>query len=336
MDGNKSSSQNQHYVPKLLLRNFTVPSSEQITTYDKWDKRTFTTNIKNIASETGFYNYKKENIEYSIESSLSTLETSSSPIIKKILENESPNCLQNKEKTLLSYFIIVQILRTKHARNNIIKIHKTFNAFFNQHGIDPTKLDGYEQVSENYLKKVSINQLKIGHEFIPHLLEKNWVLLKTPDETSFFISDHPVVMDNQIERPGRGNLGLAVSGIEIYLPLSPVFCLALLCSSWKQKINDGIKKYDELAKKLGPIFKDKFDMSEIYKIREDINTGGPTNLKEENVVHINSLQVLYSARFVFSRFDNFTLIDEMLNDNPDLAQGITIESNISLDGEKGG
>ena len=46
--------ENQHYVPKMLLRNFCISNTEQIYVYDKWERRSFQTNIKNISCERDF------------------------------------------------------------------------------------------------------------------------------------------------------------------------------------------------------------------------------------------------------------------------------------------
>ena len=41
----------------------------------------------------------------------------------------------------------------------------------------------------------------------------------------------------------------------------------------------------------------------------------------ENIENINSLQVLSSERFIFSSNDDFSLIEDMLEQNPNLIQG---------------
>ena len=52
-----SIAKNQHYVPQFILRNFTVGDGKQIHVFDKQDEKSFRTNIRNIAAETGFYNF---------------------------------------------------------------------------------------------------------------------------------------------------------------------------------------------------------------------------------------------------------------------------------------
>ncbi len=52
MNGNKK--ERQYYDPRMLLRNFCAAKPmNRYLSFDKQTKRTFRSNIKNIASETG-------------------------------------------------------------------------------------------------------------------------------------------------------------------------------------------------------------------------------------------------------------------------------------------
>jgi hypothetical protein len=50
-------SDDQHYVPKLLLRQFAVKKKNEwyIHVFDKHEGKTFFTNVRNVATERGFY-----------------------------------------------------------------------------------------------------------------------------------------------------------------------------------------------------------------------------------------------------------------------------------------
>jgi hypothetical protein len=56
-----------------------------------------------------------------------------------------------------------------------------------------------------------------------------------------------------------------------------------------------------------------------------ITEGRAVPTKSENVMNLNSLQVHYSSRFVFSTTDDFKLIEEMLRDNPAVKDGPKME-----------
>jgi hypothetical protein len=47
----------------------------------------------------------------------------------------------------------------------------------------------------------------------------------------------------------------------------------------------------------------------------------PLGLEADNVIFMNSLQVIYSERFVFSADGNWELVREMVASNPELKVG---------------
>ncbi|MDV5280161.1 DUF4238 domain-containing protein [Leclercia adecarboxylata] len=63
-----------------------------------------------------------------------------------------------------------------------------------------------------------LRQLVQQMSHIEHLLKKDWYLLETSPERPFYVSDNPVVLKNSNDFGPYGNLGLAVRGIQIYLP----------------------------------------------------------------------------------------------------------------------
>ena len=70
---------------------------------------------------------------------------------------------------------------------------------------------------------------------IKHLLSKAWYLLETRPEHPFYVSDNPVVLENRNDFGVYGNIGLAVPGIQIYLPLSSTLMLAMYCPSIREQ-----------------------------------------------------------------------------------------------------
>lgn len=61
-----TNPKNHHYVPQSYLRRFSTDGS-QIYVFDKFKQHQFVTNIKNVASETHFYNLSEEQIVELIE-----------------------------------------------------------------------------------------------------------------------------------------------------------------------------------------------------------------------------------------------------------------------------
>ncbi|MBI5114870.1 DUF4238 domain-containing protein [Candidatus Poribacteria bacterium] len=68
-------------------------------------------------------------------------------------------------------------------------------------------------------------------EFVPDFLGKERVLFETTRKHPFFISDNPIVLQNEMNQGPYSGLGVAAPGIEIYLPISSTLCLGLFCPS---------------------------------------------------------------------------------------------------------
>jgi hypothetical protein len=115
-----------------------------------------------------------------------------------------------------------------------------------------------------------------------------------------------------------GNLGLAVRGIEVYLPLSANFTLGFLCSSIAEKVLDGHSKATTLRQYTDV----EIPAAErIGYLADAIRYGHAVPSLPQNVDFGNSLQVASAERFVFSATPDFQIAEAMLEDNPDLARG---------------
>jgi len=81
--------ENQHYVPKFLLRNFAAlekkRSYEQIWAFDKSNSSIFRANLRNIAAECGFYDIDGDDDLKATESLLSELEGHAALSLRKIV-----------------------------------------------------------------------------------------------------------------------------------------------------------------------------------------------------------------------------------------------------------
>ena len=99
-----------------------------------------------------------------------------------------------------------------------------------------------------YLKAPDDNGLKVQmarlivdapEQFGHHFMSKSWVLLRTSKKRPYLCGDHPLILQNMTDMGPYGNLGLAVTGIEIYFPLSKVRALAMWCPSIAAQVLDG-------------------------------------------------------------------------------------------------
>lgn len=150
-------------------------------------------------------------------------------------------------------------------------------------------------------------------------MAKQWVLAATTRKHPFLVSDNPLTLQNMFDMSPGGNLGLAVRGIEIYFPLSPVRALAMWCPSLVGLVRQGAKTSRSFPQSCAE--KDLNHSEVLLSLDEAINTGCPAVYNKENVENFNSLQIARSERYVFSSVNDFHLAQEMLQAHPSLQRG---------------
>lgn len=313
----------QHYVPQFLLRNFCMNEKSQIHTFDKWNDNIFVAHTKKIASEKGFNDFDYEGITLTVEPALSELEFSASRIIDDILSHRSLKRMSNNDKETLSVYLAVQYFRTRQFREILRLVNDVEKGKIEKLGFDPTNVDGFTPMNDEDIKKMSIMFLKESEKIYPLFLTKNWMLFATDEENPFYISDNPLTLQNKFDMGPYGNLGLACHGIEIYLPLSSTITLGLYWNGYK----DEIEKRHALCMKLegiapGALEERGINVEGIRKGYRGIQEDTPIETDIENVININSLQVMFATRFVFSSKKDFSLVEKMIQDNDDFRNGL--------------
>lgn len=292
---------NQHYVPQFLLRNFQIikktGSESAIFIFDKKTIKDYQAVVKSTATGRYFYEVKEKG--FTIEDKLADYEDLAGPIIRKILENKNIKSITRKEKTILTKFICLQILRVPAMRNSFSQLTEMFEQkfnFFENSGISKPNEEEDKITHCNFI-------LDNVNTFFPFIYNKDWLLCESNSE-SYIIGDNPVVLNNTLNQE-RGSLGLTSSGVEIYMPLSPKYCLLLVCNSVRKTI----------TKKLADIPADlrKQPFAEnLNQFASNLKGNETVKSSHENVVHANSLQILFSERFLYSHKREFSLPSEMV------------------------
>jgi Protein of unknown function (DUF4238) len=302
----------QHYVPQFVLRNFASGRNKQIYVFDKATGKSFKTAVRNIASVSGFYDFEINGVFHSLDPFFQNLENRANEVFKKILRGRSIRNLDVDEKAAVAVFSTVQMLRTIAQRKQYKDANDKLREEIELRGGDPRNVKGFEVLDEEQARIEQIMLLpKLAQDFAPHFVHKAWLLYSTPQQRAFYISDNPVTMHNTVNQdPDRGTLGLAVPGIEIYFPLSATLCLGFLCPSLEQWIREGQARADRLG---APV--------SIHEFIRALDGEATLGLAPESVTHHNSLQVINAERYVFSCDGDFALVREMLQSNPELADG---------------
>ena len=313
-----TETKKQHYVPQFLLKSWAKGKANKINIFDKKEVRQFCSSVRDTAHENNFYNEELFGYGNKTEAKLASLETETAPIIKKILAHGEISVISEYEKQLLSLFTAVQMLRTNHIREFLSSFQDILAKKLSDIGVSSeTEVENFSYLDKNEQKSSSINILNtLPGEIIENLINKRLILMESPPNISFYTSDNPIVKNNNVQIPGRGNLGIAQYGIEIYFPLSPRYCLNFVCDDYA---NDICKKYLNIkAQQTLSTSPTETNLDEAGKLFESFNSQKTLPLNYENVVFNNSQQVIQSTRFVYSETKDFGLAFEMLENNPEI------------------
>jgi Protein of unknown function (DUF4238) len=293
----------QHYVPRFLLRNFAPAGEEQVHVYDKKNDRVFRAHIANVAAESGFYDFRIGDEVFSIEAGLGELEDSAAPILRGVIKEQSLAHLSERDFVVIARFVAAQVMRTPSLIAQSDRVAEQIRQRLRESGDDPDLVPQLQPLTPEERRRLSASFVQDSAAFVPLLLDKLWMLARTDTAPGFYISDNPVTLHNSRRVGPRGNLGLAVPGIEIYLPLSGHLCLAMYC---RTLFVDLPGAEDGTLERLR---------------RAAANGGQAVPLRPEHLIFSNSLQVGFASRFLFSRTGDFGLVREMLAKHPNVRQG---------------
>jgi len=324
------SAEQHHYVPQFLLKNFTRGKKPKVFVYDKHTGKSFRTNIKNVATENGFYDLEFKDRVLTLEPGLAHLEANTSRIIRKLLREKNVKLLNQDEVAILATFLAVQFVRTKEFRLRFEHLGELLAQKLGDMGASEKSIEesirGPANIPQD--KLFGFRFLLRVTDFVPHFLNKVWLLYETANACPFYISDNPIGLHNERDYRPYGNLGLAVPGIEIYFPISSTLCLSLLCPTIAeefQRAHNKVRMLDQMAPDLADTTMARPAVARAFF--EGLSEGTAIKIIEDNVTMINSLQVVYSSRFVYCENDAFELVERMIRDDPNCRQGLRLTIN---------
>lgn len=307
-----------HYVPRFLLKNF-CSTAPKIWAYDKATDRSFETNVQNVAGERDFYEAEIGDKVVSLEAGLSDMESKTKAVIDRILLERSIASLSEDDRLRIALFVAVQMRRVPNQRESLRALTSAFKKVMDDR-FDPALMDGYVEMTTEDAKVHSIMSLAEPNPFTPHILNKTWLLFETEGATPFYISDNPVALQNQVKSasPFEGNLGLAVPGIEIYMPISSAMTLGFYCRSHEEGIRNTM---DRMRTSVVRDAGFPMDFGPLLDWMRAFRKGTPLKSTPDNVLNHNSLQVQQAERYVFSSEPDFSLVKSMIADEPQFRIG---------------
>jgi hypothetical protein len=341
------AAQNQHYVPKFILRQFlSDEQKERVTVYDKHQDKSFVTSIRNVMAERRFNDFVFEDEWFAtFEPIASGAENMVLPAYRRVLE-ERRLAQEPEQKAALAFLLAFQFLRTKAHRDRWQHLEDGLQARIEAMGGRMQDLKGWEEWQpndEDHLKRSHI--LNIQHcigDFTRIMATKDFFLAEAAPGRSFYLGDNPVSLHNERDLKPYGNLGLAVPGIEIYLPLSADLLLGAWCPSIVRELRSQLHLLRErktqmlamvMAGKLSPkVMRETLQAMQPHEddtkgLVEAVEAGRPLDQNADNMDFYNSLQTQFASRYVVCQKADFALASRYNLEFPKFRSGVQSQMN---------
>ena len=296
---------------------------EQVAVYDKHKNKGFVTSIGNIMAENRFNDFDFEEFIISFEPIASKVEDLSLPTYQRVIETRRLNGSPD-EKADLAFLIAFQMLRTKAARERFQEMEAAMREKVEAMGRRMEDIKGWEPATEDRIKR---QHLMVIRDAIPDyaglIALKEFRLAEAALGRSFYLGDNPVCLHNYRTFGPYGNLGLAVPGIQIYLPLSSNLMLCAWCPSVMEDERNRYteKKKEATSELLGQVIAGRISASTMKETMEAFRqagnkltekceaatTGIPILFDADNMDFCNSLQTGNAYRYVICQKADFDL-----------------------------
>ena len=279
---------NQHYVPKVYLRNFATPKGDEyyVDVYSKEEKRIFPTNIKNICAEQNLYTLKElegNELPLSVEKFYSDYQEPIYSRAYNLLTNDKTVRINQIQRTeiILGVFQFyfrnplflqqsaefhIRILKAQVKREKLKGKTKTtyLNVDYNLEDLDLENIEkelyrtfkeGFKKTHIQAFQELSIKQSEI--------VINVW---KLSEDYDYITSDKPLCLNNNIS---KGNVNPFEKSQHFYLPLNYRYCVFLYHEKTKRK--DIIHRQKVYNLKSTPLNANQFENSDRFIIgRRDI------------------------------------------------------------------
>ena len=294
-----STKKKQHFVPQLHLTRFTY-DGELLHVYDKFTRRQFIKNKRDVAEENAFYNIPSELLTGDItengiypqmmEDLLSKLEGRYQKTLQNLLDTPPTGTIHDEVKGEMCYFLSLQILRTRDTRNLAREMQRAFlqslvDELVKLNFPDHTGLTPRAEITNDVISHLRLMlDPRIVAPICEMLGKHIWCLAFNDNPKTLYTSDTPVVKWNYIDHKYAS--GWAGPGVEIVFPITPRHALILL---------------------------ERQMFSQYLKIDRHW-----VEMEANDVDHCNELQVVNSHRQIFSLTGDFQFIEDMYKSRPDL------------------
>lgn len=301
------SKENQHWVPKFLIRNF-ADTDGRVFCLDVVTDEITKPPPKNAASDLGFYEFIMDGETVSYEDRLEKIETQAAPILKGIVSSRSLSGMNRDQRNRIANFTAAQSFRT--------------NAFF----------AGLEFGSSRQQFGAVFEQLwRSAFLVSDEIMRRQWVLMVIENADVFYLGDQPVVLQHT-ENPSAGSqMGFDIEGVEAFLPVTPKCALYMPCTSISRQIISGYESALTIHTKIrwaairgkivpgtdsGSLQLSQRVMRNTYALYQALTTGDAIAAAPENVENLNYLQCAWAHTAVYSNRRDFEFARRVFRETP--------------------
>jgi hypothetical protein len=298
------SNENQHWVPKFLMRHF-ADKDGRVFCLDIHTDEVTKPPPKHAASEDGFNDFSLDGEAISFEDKLGRIETRAAPVLKQIIAAASLAGVGPAQRQRVAEFMAAQSFRTK--------------AFYEGLADKPNRQD-FGRIFKELWDSAFVTSSEIAR--------RHWALMVIAADDVFYLGDNPVVLQ-RTENPKDGsNLGFDVEGVEAFMALSPKCALYMPC---KATSDDRIARYDA-ARELHRVVRSavlrglpggstelqtaQLVISRLHPLVQAFRTGSPITAHQENIDNLNYLQCSWSHAAIYSNRNDFTFARRVFRENP--------------------
>ena len=333
----QQAAQNQHYVPKFILRKFLAnKDKERVNVFQKSTGKQFQTSIAKIMAERRFNEFLIDKDYYaSFENAVCQVESAVLPtyemLVKRCKLTGTP-----EENAMLGIFVAFQMLRTRAYRDRMTDMLQQFHDKISGMGFEGPEIEELGGQTENDSTRSHLESLaSCIKEYSAIIGGKDFILLEAPKGRCFYLGDNPVTLHNDEKQVGfMGNIGLSVKGIQIYVPLTSQYMLGAFCPSILNSFRTHFKEKKALFQRMQTsIVMSPFQLTGNKKLELDVKMtslkenldylesfivatrdGTPLIATSENMDFYNAMQVEYAREFVVCEKGDFDLAKQVVKD----------------------
>lgn len=298
------TDENQHWVPKLLLRAF-ADIDGRVFRLDIQTDKVSKPPPKNAASSRGFNDFQIEGEPVSFESKLEKIETKAAPVLKRIANTRTLAGLSSADRKSVSNFVAAQSFRTE-------AFYKGLEGSPSREEFGPLFRGLWESAS-------------VLSEWIH---ARHWALMSIEDDDVFYLGDQPVVLQRTLNPTDGKDLGFDVDGVEAFMPLSPKCALYMPCPLVSNAI---IARYDAAMTMhravraavlhgspggTADLIEAQDTIRRSHELYQAFTTGSATTAQKPNIENLNYLQCSWAHASIYSNRRDFAFARRVFEKNP--------------------